>query len=423
MDRHEKQIILLNCNDIPVDALDQYILSQAFDIKDFESHRLSSDKLKELRRLADIRNGVVQDEPVVVSVPNTPALPEKPSTAPVALSPIEKILNGEMSLQEIDFLLKENALSFEDLEIGGLSQKTLNSIKYFNAKKGISKFYNIEDLAPMEDGRTDVYMVGMPASGKSTMLAGMFKYAEDNAVYIPDTYNQEGNAYMGQLKRDLDYGILPMGTVRGSYNYIATSLKDHKAIKHPFNVVEVPGENYARMFSEGMNSETEYIRGFVNYIKNKNKKILVFVIDVIAEIEKFTNAEHFNALDQSIAYNNILAMFRDHKILDRTDAIYFVVNKFDALKKDRYLLDERADEELALEFLEQNFSSLLAACRDARGRTRNKFKIKVLPFSIGELVNEKILVAYKTEHAKVLVDNLLEDSFVVSGGAFWKFRF
>lgn len=423
MDRHEKQIILLNCNNIPVDALDQYILSQVFDIKDFESHRLSSDKLKELRRLADIRNGVVQDGPAVVSVPNIPELPEKPNTASVALSPVEKILNGEMSLQEIDFLLKENALSFEDLEIGGLSQKMLNSIKYFNAKKGISKFYNLVDLAPMEDGRTDIYMVGMAASGKSTMLAGMFKYAEDNAVFIPDTYNQEGNAYMGQLKRDLDYGVLPMGTVKGSYNYIATSFKDQKGAKHPFNIIEVPGENYARMFSEGINSETEYIKGFVNYIKNKNKKILVFVIDAIAEIEKFTNPEHFNALDQSIAYNNILAMFRDHKILNRTDAIYFVVNKFDALKKDQYLFDERADEELALEFLEQNFSSLLAACKDARDRVRNKFKIKALPFSIGEVVNEKILLKYKSEHAKVLVDNLLEDSFVISGGAFWKFRF
>ncbi|GGH20415.1 hypothetical protein FAZ19_09885 [Sphingobacterium alkalisoli] len=423
MDRHEKQIILLNCNDIPVEALDQYISNRVFEIKEFESHRLSADKLKELRRLADIRSGVLQDEPTVATLSATPALPDKPKATPVAPTPIEKILNGELSLQEIDFLLKERKLSFEDLETGGVLQKAINSIKYFNTKKGISKFYNITDLAPMEEGRTDVYMVGMAASGKSTMLAGMFKYADDNAVFIPDTYNQEGNTYMGQLKRDLDYGVLPMGTVKGSYNYIATSFKDQKGTKHPFNIVEVPGENYARMFSEGIKSETEYIKGFVNYIKNKNKKILVFVIDVIAEIEKFTNPEHFNALDQSIAYNNILAMFRDHRILDRTDAIYFVVNKFDALKKDRYLFDERPDEELALEFLEQNFSSLLAACKDARERARNKFKIKALPFSIGDVVNEKILLEYKGDHAKVLVNNLLEDSFVVSGGAFWKFRF
>jgi hypothetical protein len=423
MDRHEKQIILLNCNDIPVEALDQYVSGQVIEIKDFESHRLSLDKLQELRRLADIRNGVLQNEPIVASESDIPALPEKPKASPVVLSPIDKILKGEMSLKDIDLLIKQLELSYEDLENGGISAKVINSIKYFNAKKGILRFYNIDDLAPMEEGRTDVYMVGMAASGKSTMLAGVFKHAEDNAIFIPDTYNQEGNAYMAQLKRDLDYGVLPMGTVQGSYNYIATSLKDHKGTKHPFNIVEVPGENYARMFTEGINTDTEYIKGFVNYIKNKNKKILVFVIDVIAEIEKFTNAEHFNALDQSIAYNNILAMFRDHKILDRTDAIYFVVNKFDALKQDRYLFDERPDEEVALEFLEQNFSSLLASCKDARDRVRNKFKIKALPFSIGEVVNEKILLEYNVEHAKVMVNNLLEDSFVVSGGAFWKFKF
>lgn len=423
MDRHEKQIVLLNCNSIPVDALDQYISREQIAISEFESHRLSDEKLKELRRLDDIRSGILIDEPQTLNIPDAPSIPSIPSKVEVEASVVQKIIRGEVGLEEIDFHLKGGTLTIEELEQGGAPQEQIKALRYFNAKKGVSRFYKIEELAPMEDGRTDIYMIGMAASGKSTMMAGLFKYANDNAIFIPDTYNQEGNAYMEQLKRDLDYKILPMGTVKGSYNYIATSFKDSNGIKHPFNIVEVPGENYARMFSEGMNSETNYIKAFVNYIKNKNKKILVFVIDAKAEIDKFTNPDLFNALDQGIAYNNILAMFRDHKILDRTDAIYFVVNKFDALKKDRYSFDDRPDEELALEFLQQDFASLLSACQEAKSMARNKFKIKVLPFSIGEIVNEKILLKYNPENAKNIIENLLDDSFIVSGGAFWKFKF
>ncbi len=454
MDRHQKQIILQNCNNVPSDGLYKLISEGSITLAELESHGLAKEKLKEIAIFIDPSSDTtpvaIPGIPAIPNIPAIPAMPAIPNTPGMSTVPtipsipsiptiptltsaantkseeafnlssvIEQIKNNEIAAEKLDRLIKENKLSYEDLEINGIDPKVIFSLKFFGSNQAITRFYGIKDLPVMEEGRTDVYMVGMAASGKSTMLSGIFKYVNDQGIFLPDTYNQNGNAYMEQLKRQLDYGVLPVGTAKGTYNYIATSFKDQSGKKHPFNIVEVPGENYQRMFSEGMNSETDYIRDFVDYIKNRNKKILVFVIDSVAQLQRFTNTELFGNLDQSIAYNNILAMFREHKILDRTDAIYFVVNKFDVLKNERYAFDERPDEEIALEFIEQEFASLLSASREARENNKNKFKIKAIPFSIGEVVLDKLLKTFDSRNSKTIVDGLLEDSFIVSGGAFW----
>ena len=134
----------------------------------------------------------------------------------------------------------------------------------------------------------------------------------------------------------------------------------------------------------------------------------------------FDDEQFFGALDQSIAYTNIISIFKDSKVLENTDAVYFVVNKFDYIKQTRYLHDERADSELALDYMNQEFLSLIENCKTARENSRNQFKIKILPFSIGEIVYDKIVTAIEDKYPQELVKNMLEDSFVVKGGAFWK---
>ncbi|MNM67662.1 hypothetical protein D3C81_791980 [compost metagenome] len=223
---------------------------------------------------------------------------------------------------------------------------------------------------------------------------------------------------METLKRNLDYGVLPIRTDSASYNYIATSFKDQKGTTHPFNIVEVPGENYVKIFNQGFdNSE---IPQFINYVKSNNKKILVFIIDALSHDKRFEDEKFFSALDQSIAYTNIISIFKDSRVLDNTDAVYFVVNKFDYIKQTRYRDDDRAESELALDYMNQEFLSLIENCKTARENSRNQFKIKILPFSIGDLVYEKIVTTIEDKYPQELVKNMLEDSFVVKGGAFWK---
>ena len=75
---------------------------------------------------------------------------------------------------------------------------------------------------------------------------------------------------------------------------------------------------------------------------------------------------------------------------------------------------------ISLDFLNEEFLGLINNCKDARENSKNKFQIKVFPFSIGKLLYTEILEDFNIEYSNVLINNLLLDSFIVKGGKFWK---
>ena len=272
MDKNSKQHILNDCNNyqFTIEVLDKIVSEGHITIEEFIQYNLEIAKVNELKRRKAIREGTFKnqegdEDPIIVPPPPSPIVDE-----------IRKVLDNKVSLWDINDNIKKKVYTNDDLLNAGISQKVITSIKYFFEPRNI-KSYKVEELPVMESGRTDVFFIGVPAAGKSTMLGGLLKFANKNGTVIPDTFNTAGNVYQAQLVTDLDRGVLPKGTVSGSYNYIATSLKDEKGITHPFNIVEVPGENYIRIFNDGIDSEE--VKGFVKYIKNNNRKILVFVID------------------------------------------------------------------------------------------------------------------------------------------------
>lgn len=423
MDRIIKQQILNDCNNFHFDinALNTFVSNGDITIEEFIQHNLEISKVKELRRLKDERDGIAEiDDPQIsndefidlASIDDWNDEPEKPEL-------IELLKSKHAG--EIQDDIDRNFYSYDDLLKSGISKKVVTALKY-GKKIRPQISYTVEQLPPMQDGRTDLFFIGVPAAGKTVMLGGLLKYANKRGIVIPDTYNNAGNVFQADLIQDLDIGYLPNPTTGGSYNYIAASIQDSDGVSHPFNIVEVPGENYVRIFKEGTNSPTEYITSFMRYIRNKNKKILIFVIDSLVHEERFEDP-HLGSLDQSIAYVNILNMFKDNGVLEQTDAIYLVANKFDTLKNSRYLFSTEPEEVLAKDFLDNEFKNLINNCKHARDVSKNKFKIKIFPFSIGQVVYNKILEEFEEKYSETIVNNLLEDSFIIKGGRFWKNMF
>ena len=161
------------------------------------------------------------------------------------------------------------------------------------------------------------------------------------------------------------------------------------------------------------------IEQFLNYIQNSNKKILVFVIDSLAHNSGYLDSVNQN--DQSIVYPNILQLFNVNGILEQTDAIYLVSNKFDAIYDSLYAGDDRPHEEIAAEFLHEEFLGLIENCKAARDDSKNKFKIKLLPFSIGKVSFETILEFHNKTYATNILNEIISDSFIVKGGFLSKF--
>lgn len=427
MDSIKKQQILNDCNNysFTVELLNSFIEKGDITIDELVQHNLEISKVKELRRLQDERNGISEEDTVIyVEGEEEEEEEEKEDDdgekgGSDILDPRKGIRNKHA--QDIQDDVDRGFYTYDDLLNSGISKKVVSAIKYGNkVRPEIS--YTIDQLPPMQEGRTDLFFVGVPAAGKTVMLGGLLKYANKKGIMIPDSYNNAGNVFQADLIQDLDIGYLPTGTTTGSYNYIAASIQDNEGTSHPFNIIEVPGENYIRIFKEGTNSPTDYITTFMRYIKNRNKKILIFVIDSLAHEKRFDD-ENLGSLDQSLAYVNILNIFKDSGVLEQTDAIYLVANKFDALLNERYVLNSEPEEELAKDFLDAEFKNLINNCKHARNNSKNKFKIKIFPFSIGRVIHSKVLEEYNEKYSQVIVNNLLDDSFVVKGGRFWKNMF
>ena len=456
MNRIKKMQILQECcnpSAFTIDKLDQFVQQGDITIEEFANYHLEISKVEELKRRKAQREGITlpAEEPAPqtqssifdaepqksiwdteskgsiwdtdpnASIFGTPVTP--PPSAPVAAAPvaptyqrttadksieIQKVLAQQVGIQDIIDRINQRLYTYDDLEAAGVPKRI---VKHYQ-NQNITKFYNVEDLPPMDKGRTDVFFVGIPASGKSVMLSGLLYYTKKMGISIPDSYNIEGEKYSAQITSYLEKGVLPKPTGSGTYNYIAISLKDDKKKAHPLNIVEVPGENYAKIFDGGL--ENEEVRGFVNYVKNSNRKILIFVLDAL-EHQQRLEADYANMYSQSDIYVSILNMFKTYKILDKTDAIYIVVNKFDVIKKS-YGQNSETDLDLADEFVREEFRNLLNNCIDAKENSGNKFKIKVFPFSIGEVCYDKILKEYNQEYSRNIVEQVLSDSFIVGGG-------
>jgi len=398
MDNIRKQNILLNCNSLDTNALVNLIYGGEITIDEFIKAGLSSSKIEEVKQ-------TVQEEEK-----KRRAEGDTLKRNELKKEQLDKIARGKVGAEKIKELLNSRAITFDDLEDEGLSKTLVNSLKHFCSTDRIRKPKTVDELPPMQEGRTDVYFIGVAGSGKSTMLAGLLKTAHMLGISLPDPLaGKEGAVYQAELIQDLNKGVLPQGTQQGTYNYVALSLKDQRGKNHPFNIVDVPGENYRNMFQ---NAEVEAL---LRYIKNSNKKILIFVIDSLAHDNGYNDSK--NQLDQSIAYVNILQMFKSNGILEETDAIYLIANKYDAIKERRYPLDDRKKGDLAMDYLSEEFLSLIENCKSAREECKNHFPIKVMPFSIGNISHDYILNSFDREFSNTLINQLLRDSFVITGGA------
>jgi hypothetical protein len=393
MTPQQKRIILQNIDTFSLEQIIDIIKSGKISLDEFIASGLNQNLVKQLKASL-----ITQEERARIEKERNEL--------------IEKIKIGNVNAELIKKQINEGNLTFDDLKNMGIDNKLINSLKHYCNSNRTTMFSTVEQLPKMQEGRTDVYFIGVPGSGKSTMLSGILNSANKKGILMPDTYNNNGSVYQSQIISDLNMGVLPMATASGSYNYLPLSIKDSNEVNHPFNIVEVPGENFISMFNSGD------VPSLLNYIKNKNKKIIIFVIDSLAQHADYDESSQY--YDQNLVYTNILNMFLNNGVVEQTDAIYIVANKFDAINKNQNAsLDEQLT--IANQYLSQEYLSLINNCKNARSLSRNDFKIKVFPFSIGKVKFASIIEEFNNEYSTNIVNHLLEDSFVVRGGRFGKF--
>jgi len=385
MDKRHKMEILLAINDITVEDLFGMIQSGDITKEEMIANNLNANKILQIQAL---QSKVVQSK----------------ITEEDMIATCREIENGKLDSGKIKKLFIEGAIN-EELVLRHTSLTPEMIAKIRNYQKQVTPFLSWKDLPPLQKGNTDLYFFGMPGSGKSCILASLFYYMDKQAMVNinNNAYNPEGTKYRLLLKDEISYGILPESTAEEGVNYIPINLKnnDNNENLHPLNFIEMSGELFKKAYEQGINDNTLAAR---NYLNNTNRKLIYFVVDYDQHVKSRTVS---SGASQSSIMEFILAQLDEFGTFKNTDGLYIIVTKSDLFPPgtDRY--------DYALEFLESNYKSFIANCKDLQKKYKNtnKFDITVYPYSIGEVKFQNMLIQFDMRSPKELIEDILNDTF------------
>lgn len=158
----QKRIILQNANTLEVSNIISIIEKGEISFDEFKQAGLAVDKYRQIEskiNLAEAQERAAAE------------LARKEEEEKIAKLKIQeekneflkKVVRKRVTVDDIRNNINNGYITFDDLEDEGISQRTINSIKYYSNSNRITVFKKIEDLPPMEEGRTDVYFVGLQA--------------------------------------------------------------------------------------------------------------------------------------------------------------------------------------------------------------------------------------------------------------------
>jgi hypothetical protein len=208
------------------------------------------------------------------------------------------------------------------------------------------------DSAELEtDDITDVYLFGVPSTGKTCVLMGLLgseKFLWNNAIAAGE--------YGDILERYRYNMILPTGTLGEQFFCIHGSVEDKKGKKHLINMIELAGEQFLDKIA--MNPDKELsLRDMATVaapaFQNGHRKIIFIVIDPTVETIKYTpkeklpdgttiEKEPIDVKQENITQKiiSILANDKNKNIMKQVDALHFIATKYDVIESmDKNILD------------------------------------------------------------------------------------
>jgi len=278
---------------------------------------------------------------------------------------LDKIRNKQATAIHVRETLINNTLSEADLINNfGYSSDMIKMIRNFEPQ--VAYFPPLTELPALRSGATDIFFLGMPASGKSTMLASFLYYGNRSGLLRVGTANPHGNKYAKQLILGMAQGYLPSSTPTELINYIPLSLRNpHKPdSSRELNLIDMAGEKFRKVGNDGM-KEFKAIR---DYLKNDNSKCLIFVMDY------FEDEQSVLLMEQDQNLQEVIAQLDKAGIMERTETIYMVVTKAD-------LFPSENKSEFAKEYIENNYKNFTSYCQELK--KKHKLTLKSFPYSIG----------------------------------------
>ena len=200
-------------------------------------------------------------------------------------------------------------------------------------------------------GSTDIFFFGTPGTGKTCLLMGLA--GADGHGY---TLNAKvgGGPYISALQQWVHEGATPGRTFGKFVTYIHGSIKEKakgdKYIDHPINLIEMSGEEFAHRIADNEEvSLSNMGTGATNLLLNNNRKVFFIIVDSTKPRIKFEYLEderdpvtgeflgsrlrktYISQLDCLNKFTSLFELPENQKIMEKVDAIHFIVTKADTL--------------------------------------------------------------------------------------------
>ncbi|MCC8118171.1 MAG: hypothetical protein LIP09_05395 [Bacteroidales bacterium] len=296
------------------------------------------------------------------------------------------------------YLATGESISYEELIQEGIispqtSEKALISRNYFNFPQ---PDFEVFGEFPTDD-RTEVYFLGGPVSGKTTMLSGILSSMQQNEqwIYQPQ-WNNEGNDIASHLYYGLiessEKGIFPPPSCNIAYIKLDKICNKHN---YPMIFIDISGGDFdhiIRNIRRPQNSIWEYFNAG-SLTKSRNKKLLLITVDYSLCQKEICNIPHFfDECKQKqfladtlriLSSDGINGTYKDCTLC-KFDTLAVIVTKSDLMDCNP---NDRA--QCALDYLYTELGCFIRhlehICCKFGINKRNGYKPYIMPFSIGKL--------------------------------------
>ena len=325
---------------------------------------------------------------------------------------------NEYSREDLLYYLKEGVFTEDELCENGVATK--KSILLLNNYKEVADALpNLDEVIAkcrsccFED-HTDVFMFGIPGTGKSCILTGLVGTDElrYNSVLA-------GGEYADALAQFVSYGCPPPPTRESYLTTIEAALSGMKE-NNQLNLVEMAGEEFAFKISENDKNLLKFEdmgSGSTQLLGSPNRKVFFLVVDPTK-----TDVKHVRAVEAydsagDIYYKPETFIVRQRKclkrmvdlfglkeneaIMQRVDAIHIILTKSDMLDCRREDRDQKAVEIFMQEYAPV-VGALIDTCRKYGINKSTGGRPKLYTFSLGQFYVGNIFDYDATDSLKVL---------------------
>ena len=223
-------------------------------------------------------------------------------------------------------IISNNRLSRKDLVENNsiLTDRAYEHIKRFPSLKDEQKEMSLSFEETYRGNGTDVYFIGLPDTGKTSVIAGLMSMIGFNGLEICRNTSKDGYKYAYELCNCVRSNLMLPRVAHKGIVTIDVQVK-YECGTNRISLIDMTCEEAV----EDLNKKTGGL------FSNNNRKIIFFVIDPINEKTIRKSDGNILMVNQSDKLNDVVAVMSKNKsLLKRVDSICFILTKRDLLSNE-----------------------------------------------------------------------------------------